>query len=388
VARGRPKWKRWIDGQRIAAALFSGLDDLSPPLAAAFKYHSRQGPPSAPTFASVTEHDLKIGQAPYRKLYEDFGTTRVDLPDPSVEPFKTVATTWVYKGGVVHGHTVRMVERSTGTLVSSYDAGGRFRWAHAYAFPLPQRVVETVDYAAVIPASEHNYYHLVINYLLPFAHALLRHRREFEGRKIVLAVRTAPSVVVRVVEALNLLGFDVRIVKLGLFDCLYADAAIYPSLYHSRTHPNHGHWSGPQDAELLDALEKVVPALTTPAKVHIQRTDTTVRRIVNNDEYLRCVADNGFTDLEAKWSNFDLQFRMLRQAREVLSVHGAGMTNVCWTPEGTRVTEITPHNARRSSMLQIGAERGADYRFFFAGPELAKQDFSLDAQQLDLMLKS
>ncbi|MFN8948891.1 MAG: glycosyltransferase family 61 protein [Alphaproteobacteria bacterium] len=381
MARGRPEWKKKYDGETIASAIFNGLERASPRLTAGLKYHARLAPPAAPLFQSIETHALKIASPPYRDIYETVKLAQADLTDRTKDPFHAIASTWLFANPKVLGHTVRIIDRTTGALVST-EEGSRMRWSRAYAFPLPQRRVPCGPILANIPASENNYYHLVINTLLPFAHAVLRHRGELKGRRISLAVRNAPSVIVRVVDALRACGIDIEIVKLKPSEAMEAETGFHATLIHPSLHPNHGHWSGEAGEELIEALDRVVPPMHTPARVHIPRTETTVRRILNNDDYQKCIDDNGLAPMVARWDNFDLQYRTFRQAREIVAVHGAGLANLCWTRPGTRVTEITPTDARRSPFLQIGAERGVDFRFFFAGREQKKQNFDIDTVAL------
>lgn len=387
MARGLPKWKKLLNLERLATSAFSGTEEHFPVLTSAIGYHGRRGPPSRTAFSSVSRHDLRIGTSPYRALYEEVTKAQVDLSDKTVNPFVVTATTWMIPDVVVPGHTLRMIETKSGTQLSS-KAPGTVRWAYSHPFPFPQRPVRCRGVIATIPASETNYYHLVTNQLLPLAHALLRHREDLSGTKIQLAVCKLPSVVQRVVEALRTRGLDIDILDVKPTDRLDGEFGWYASTHHPAGHPSHGYWTGPEGEELIAALDRIVPAIDTPAKVHIPRTQSHVRKIDNNDELLSCIDSNGFAPLDANWGNFDLQYRTFRQAREIVAVHGAGLTNLCWSRPETRVTEITPTNARRSHFLQIASERGVNFRYFFAGEEAKKQNFGVDVPALDAQLKA
>jgi capsular polysaccharide biosynthesis protein len=281
----------------------------------------------------------------------------------------------------VAGHTLRLVERASGTVVSPFTDEA-LRWAKAYPYPLPQQHVVCRGLVFAIPPGERNYYHLLVNHLLPFAHAALRHRAEIQGHKIHLVTRDAPSVMLRFADALKFCGFDVSVLHVTPSQRIEAEFGLSAWTHHPTTHPSHGYWAGPEGEELTAAFDRVVPAMSTPTKIHIPRTETDVRMISNNGEVLGLLASTGHEPMMATWDNFDAQYRMFRQAREVVAVHGAGLTNICWTQPGTRVTEITPTNARRSHFLQIASERQSDFRFFFAGAEVKKQNFGVDVSAL------
>jgi hypothetical protein len=387
MARGQPKWKKMLNLERAATAAFSSLERRYPRVTSAMGYHAKQGAPAHTTLSSIAHHDLRIAAQPWRTRYEEVKLAQVDLPDATMDPYSVVATTWIVPEVSIPGHTLRLVERATGTVVSPLT-DETLRWAKAYPYPLPQHDIYCRGIVYAIPPGERNYYHLLINHLLPFAHAVLRHREEIQGHKLFLVVRDAPSVTQRIADALKFCGFDLEVLQISPSQRIEAELGLSACTYHPSTHPSHGHWTGPEGAELTAALDRIVPAMNTPAKVHVPRTETTVRKIKNNDDVLRCLDNNGFKPIQASWSNFDLQYRTFRQAREAVAVHGAGLTNVCWMEPGSRATEITPTNARRSHFLQIGAERDLDYRFFFAGAEVKKQNFEVDVGALDALLKS
>jgi len=385
MARGRAAWKKKFDGETLANSVFTGLERVSPTLTTTLKYHARLEAPASPSFTSNTRHALKVANSPYRDIYETVKVAQVDMPDKSADPFHAIATTWIFPDAKVLGHTVRMIDCATSAEVSSQQ-GTRSRWAFAYAFPFPQRRVVCGPILANIPASQTNYYHLTINNLLPFAHAALRHRGELRGRKVTLAVHKPHSVIVRVVDALRYCGLNVEIATVKPTEYMQAESGFHGTLIHPSLHSNHLHWAGDEGEELISALDKIVPEASTPELVHIPRSETKVRKILNEGDFQKCISDNGFEPVIARWSNFDLQYRTFRQAREIVAVHGAGLTNLCWAKPGTRVTEITPTDARRSPFLQIGAERGVEFGFFFAGNEQKKQNFEIDTLALNQYL--
>lgn len=387
MARGQPSWKKMLNLERAATAAFSAIERRHPQLTSSIGYHARQGAPTRSTLSSISRHDLRIADQPWRARYDEVKFAQVDLPDASADPFTGITTTWIVPEVSVAGHTLRLVERASGTVVSPF-ADEALRWAKAYPYPLPQQHLYCRGLVFAIPPGERNYYHLLVNHLLPFAHAVLRHRADIQGHKIFLVARDAPSVLHRIADALRFCGFDLEVLQIKPSQRIEAELGLSTWTNHPSTHPSHGYCKGPEADELVAALDRLVPAMSTPAKVHVPRTETSVRKINNNEDVLRSLAGHGFEPMLARWSNFDEQFRTFRQAREVVAVHGAGLTNTCWMERGCRATEITPTNARRSHFLQICAERELDYRFFFADAEVKQQNFNIDVGALDAHLTS
>lgn len=96
-------------------------------------------------------------------------------------------------------------------------------------------------------------------------------------------------------------------------------------------------------------------------KIFISRKDTT-RDISNARELEQTLAADGWEIIEPGNLSFREQVAIFRQARVIAGIHGAGMTNLLWAPEGTRVVELMPRSFRNGCYAGISLALGHDHR--------------------------
>lgn len=96
-------------------------------------------------------------------------------------------------------------------------------------------------------------------------------------------------------------------------------------------------------------------------KIFISRRDTT-RDVTNARELERTLTSEGWEIIEPGSLSFREQVATFRQARIIAGIHGAGMTNVLWAPEGTRVVELMPRSFRNGCYAGISLVLGHDHR--------------------------
>jgi Glycosyltransferase 61 len=378
VARGLPKWQKAFDLKPWAAKLFQFLEQRAPAFASAIGYFSRFGPPEQPGRTWIAEHPIKIASGRYRALYDEIAKAAVDQPKTEFEPFTVKTQTWLVDRILLPGHTVAPVERQSTKVVSAFGEGN-FNWGFAFPSPIFIRRRAVEGLVCPVPPVK-NYYHLLIDFLLPSVFALIRHRDELGGRPVSFVTRKPVSVIARFVDALNHIGIESHVVVTGPTERIEPATGFLAYAKHTRGHFSHGYWPGRERDILAKALDEIIPSIETGPRIYIPRTETRIRKLTNEAKFLAALEGEGFRPFVARWSNFDEQFRTFSQAREIVSVHGAGLSNVCWCNPGTVIQEIMPANARRSHFLQIGAEQDLDYRLFFASAEGRRQNFSIDIE--------
>lgn len=378
MARGLPKWKRRLDLKPVLAGLFSSLEARAPAATAAIGYYSHFGAPRNSRAGWEDRHRLQIASGRYRALYDEIGKAAVDLPKHKADPFSVKTNTWIVDDIVVPGHTVVPVEIGTNKIISGFGVGN-LNWGLAYPSPVFLKRLEVDGLVCPMPPVK-NYYHLMIDNLLPTAFALIRHKDEIKGVPVTFVVRKAVSATMRFAEALTHIGIVTRVLEIGPTSHVKAKAGFLAFSKHAEGHFSHGYWPGDERDVLFDALDKVIPKIETAERIYVPRTETRIRKLLNEAAFAAALQQAGFRSFAARWGNFDEQFRTFSQAREIVAVHGAGLTNVCWSKPRTVVTEIMPGNARRSHFLQIAAEQQLDYRLYFAGNEARHQNFAIDVE--------
>jgi capsular polysaccharide biosynthesis protein len=96
---------------------------------------------------------------------------------------------------------------------------------------------------------------------------------------------------------------------------------------------------------LANTLRERVAESTTgtgPEKIYISRNDTRRKRVLGEDALIDLLTQNGFTTLELAKLSLREQITAFANARVVVGAKGAGLTNLIYSAEGTRVVELTP----------------------------------------------
>lgn len=97
-------------------------------------------------------------------------------------------------------------------------------------------------------------------------------------------------------------------------------------------------------------LEKYVPDSSEKIseekiKIFISRSKATKRKLTNEDEVLAILKDFGFTKIFLEDLSVQSQKRMFANSSHIIAVHGAGLTNLVFCKEKTKVIEIFPRSA-------------------------------------------
>ncbi|HEY2328518.1 MAG TPA: glycosyltransferase 61 family protein [Verrucomicrobiae bacterium] len=78
----------------------------------------------------------------------------------------------------------------------------------------------------------------------------------------------------------------------------------------------------------------------TPERIFISRSGAPFKRLANEAELLPLIERHGFSVVKAENLSFAQQVRTFSKARVVLGAHGAGMTNLLFSPRGAQLLEL------------------------------------------------
>jgi hypothetical protein len=102
----------------------------------------------------------------------------------------------------------------------------------------------------------------------------------------------------------------------------------------------------------------------TSPLLYITRSESGMRRIVNEEELLPGLRDIGFNIVNPSEIPLSEQIAHFRAAKVVLSAHGAGLTNILFCRPGTTLIEIFPEGGvHGSAFLRIASHLDFDYYF-------------------------
>lgn len=78
----------------------------------------------------------------------------------------------------------------------------------------------------------------------------------------------------------------------------------------------------------------------TPARIYISREKAARRKVLNELQVIGFLTDYGFETLCLETYTLTEQVRLLRSAQCVVGLHGSGLTNMIFMPEGAHVIEL------------------------------------------------
>lgn len=111
-------------------------------------------------------------------------------------------------------------------------------------------------------------------------------------------------------------------------------------------------------------------------RIFISRNDAKNRRILNQGEIDAVLAEFGYESLELTGKTFDEQRALFSAASHVVGVHGAGLTNILFSPPGAQVLEILPPMCAVPDYWQLSTAMGHRYHAAIAlDPDFPEPDY-------------
>lgn len=131
-----------------------------------------------------------------------------------------------------------------------------------------------------------------------------------------------------------------------------------------------------------------------PPLVYISRRDGTSRKVLNEQKLIDLLEHYGFKVYELSKLSFVEKISLFSYAKVILSVVGAGLSNVVYCQKGTKVIEIFPEVLVDTFNYNLAKLVEADYSYLICKSEIqAKKlttannaDFTVDLDQLKKML--
>lgn len=136
-------------------------------------------------------------------------------------------------------------------------------------------------------------------------------------------------------------------------------------------------------------------------RVYISRRSATRRRVLNEEAVISLLSKHGFKSYELENFSLQDQISIMKNAKVVIGIHGAGLTNLLFCKKRTKVLELFPNkflelpfplNSELSLYPRICELMGLDH-YFLAGKtfdqngkkplDLNFADFEIDCLKLD-----
>lgn len=97
-------------------------------------------------------------------------------------------------------------------------------------------------------------------------------------------------------------------------------------------------------------------------RLFISRKKARSRRIVNEEELFSFLEDKGFTKIFAEELSFDEQIQVFSNAEAIVAPHGAGLTNMLFSPPHTKILEIFEPSTLRGCYWSMANAMNHIYR--------------------------
>ncbi len=118
----------------------------------------------------------------------------------------------------------------------------------------------------------------------------------------------------------------------------------------------------------------------TPQKIYISRAKARCRRIINEEEFVHFLKENGFETFYLEELSVYDQARLFRGAEIIISPHGSGLANLIFAKPGTTVIEIDhklPDEDQRSFYKSMAEMMQCHYHPFYVD-EVKEEDLEKD----------
>lgn len=237
----------------------------------------------------------------------------------------------------------------------------------------------------VTPEAEGNYYHWLVE-LMPRFFWLREAGFDMENLDgIILKHRGLPFQK----ACLKIVGVDeARILQAHPRLHLRAEELIISSYinygYNSDAYSNRG--EGLRGAR--DWMRSANPYLAAgkryPTKIYVSRQRAAYRRAVNGSEFETTLNEFGFATIFPEDLSFEEQVALFSGATHIVGLNGAGLANMIFAPEGTKVIECVHPDFITSYFWDICAELGHQYYVLVSNDARRGPAFFKFAQQADV----
>jgi len=364
------RWVRWF--------LVSSLARAFPPFGRAFNFPLRRIAARKVAARIFDDHEEFVSFATSTELYE-----RVVTPSAAND----AGETWRYPSrktiayrfcGVVEDCDVnttdmRVVHRPTFSVVDFWESDVPASLIKPTRLTRQAARPEALYFCA---ASTSNYYHFLMDHILPLI-AALRRFGDAIGPLVVLVQREAPKFAHDILAALAARFPAVSVETVPGGRRLEKARALFVSRFAQARE-----WA-PFDREDVDILRDALiahyglPPARAERDVYVSRRGARLRALTGEDELIGALEQRGFTVFAPRADNHAEQVRTFGSARLVVAVHGAALTNLLFCPPGATLVELFARDHIKSPYLWIASRLGLRYVPVFGSDSDFRQGFTL-----------
>ncbi len=359
--------------QRAVSSLLTRLESHTPVITRLLRYHSQIIHPVSISGIEIISRKIRWNEPRYKESYDVLALTSENFISASDEfndlPVSHIET----EDYVIHGHIKAPIIKSKG-LALSYIPLARLSLTDSY--PLPLFHTRVLRGTIIFIPNIENYFHLMVDYLLPPLCAIIREPERYSHVTFVMQ-RKFPMVDLFGLM-LNDLGISTSVLAIGKFDRVTGGALLFGG-----AHPKDSGaaFAYPEEMKKFGSMvDKYLPNTFNPRRIFVTRKNASRRRILNDSNFQKLLTQNKIEAVELSFENPLDQVSLFRNSELIISVHGAALTNLIWS-KNTKVFEIFPENLRPKHYLNIASQMGLNYQPFIASKGNEREDFEIDIEK-------
>lgn len=148
------------------------------------------------------------------------------------------------------------------------------------------------------------------------------------------------------------------------------------------------------DPDLLRKLRERLAGTGGPrsGRVYVSRERTARRRLVEPDRVLGLLAGSGFETVRAEDLTFAEQVALASRTEILMGVHGAGLSNMLFMPEGAHVIELSNPRYPSPAFYALAAALGLRYWLVHGEPRddrgPAALDIEVDPREVERVIRA
>lgn len=207
--------------------------------------------------------------------------------------------------------------------------------------------------------------------------------------KLLIAQRKSPSINALLlphfcqtrfhIDSLQQLGFKYRVLEKGLmYKCrlLYhvTNQSEYPGYFHKETISHLSHWIKNQ---------KATPSEQSKRDVFISRGKAARRKLSNEIEIQQGLKKRGYEIIFAEDLSFENSLQFFSSVRNLVSIHGAGLTNMIFMPRGSNVIEFL-HPDTMINKCYFFLAKSLQHNYYYLNGRVKNKDSHLSHIESDL----
>jgi len=120
-----------------------------------------------------------------------------------------------------------------------------------------------------------------------------------------------------------------------------------------------------------------------PDKIYVSRADAAGRYVLNEDAFRACLERRGYTTVTLTGKTLAEQVVIYREARSVIAIHGAGVTNALYCRPGAKLLEIFPDSYGTPAFRILAQSVGVDFATYIGASEKRERP-DLDCIRIDI----